>query len=163
MSKKTIVEEGTHFRGALSSNCPVVVNGKIEGEVETPALEVSATGSVKGQVKVGEVNSQGEIEGEFDADTIRLAGTVRDKTVLRTKSLEVKLATDGKMQVVFGNTELSVGDEPSDSPQAAAEETGDDGGDSGGGGRRKKRGRRGGGGDDDNASPDEGAGGTEGE
>ena len=117
--KQTVVEEGTQFKGSLTSTCPVVVHGRIEGDVETPGLVVSPSGSVKGRVKVGEVQSQGEIEGEFDADTVRLAGRVRDKTVLRAKVLEVKLATDGgKMQVVFGETELAVGDNPIDDAEA---------------------------------------------
>jgi cytoskeletal protein CcmA (bactofilin family) len=118
-AKQTVVEEGTHFKGSLTSTCPVVVHGRIEGDVETPGLVVSASGAVKGRVKVGEVQSQGEIEGEFDADTIKLAGRVRDKTVLRAKVLEVKLSSEGaKMQVVFGETELVVGEAPSDSPEA---------------------------------------------
>ena len=119
-AKQTIVEEGTQFRGSLTSTCPVVVHGRIEGDVETPGLVVSPSGSVKGRVKVGEVESQGEIEGEFDADTIRLAGRVRDKTVLRAKVLEVRLSTDGgsKMQVVFGETELAVGEAPTDEAEA---------------------------------------------
>jgi len=57
---------------------------------------------------------RGEIAGEFDADTVQLSGTVKDNTVVRAKSLEVKLAVPGsKMQVVFGECELAVGDEPS--------------------------------------------------
>jgi cytoskeletal protein CcmA (bactofilin family) len=117
--KQTVVEEGTHFRGSLTSTCPIVVNGRIEGDVETPGLFVSATGSVKGRVKVGEVQSQGEIEGDFDAETIRLAGRVKDKTVLRAKVLEVQLASEGsKMQMVFGETELSIGETPTDDLEA---------------------------------------------
>ena len=113
--KQTIVEEGSHFKGSLISTCPVLVNGRIEGDVETPALSVSPTGSVKGKAKVGEVQSQGEIEGEFDAETVRLAGRVRDNTVIRAKTLEVKLASEtSKMQVIFGECELAVGDAPSD-------------------------------------------------
>ena len=112
--KKTVVEEGTRFKGTLTSSCPVLVNGEIEGEVETPSLSVSASGAVRGKAKVGEVDSKGEIEGEFDADTIRLAGKVRDNTVLKAKTLEVKLSVDGKMQVVFGECELSVGDSPTE-------------------------------------------------
>ncbi len=113
--KQTVVEEGTHFKGSMTSTCPVLVNGRIEGDIETPALSVSATGSVKGKAKVGEVHSQGEIEGEFDADTVRLAGRIRDNTVIRAKSLEVKLSSENnKMQVIFGECELSVGDAPTD-------------------------------------------------
>jgi cytoskeletal protein CcmA (bactofilin family) len=112
--KQTVVEEGTHFKGSMTSTCPVLVNGRVEGDIETPALSVSGTGSVKGKAKVGEVHSQGEIEGEFDADTVRLAGRIRDNTVIRAKSLEVKLTSDNKMQVIFGECELAVGDAPSD-------------------------------------------------
>ena len=65
-----------------------------------------------GKVKVGEMQSQGELAGEFDADVVQLSGTVKDNTVIRAKSLEVKLApANGKMQVIFGECELEVGGE----------------------------------------------------
>ena len=112
--KKTLVEEGTQFKGSLSSSCPIVVKGKIEGDVTAPSLQVSATGAVHGKVKVGEMQSEGELAGEFDADTVQLSGSVKDKTVVRAKSLEVKLTpVAGKMQVVFGECTLDVGDMPS--------------------------------------------------
>ena len=100
--KRTLVEEGTQFKGTLSSSCPIVVKGRVEGDVSAPSLQVSATGAVHGKVKVGEIESQGELSGEFDADVIRLSGVVKDKTVVRAKSLEVRLApATGKMQVVL--------------------------------------------------------------
>jgi cytoskeletal protein CcmA (bactofilin family) len=113
-AKKTLVEEGTQFKGSLSSSCPIVVKGKIEGDVAAPSLYVSESGAVHGKVKVGEIHSQGELSGEFDADLVQLSGVVRDKTIVRAKSLEVKLAPPtGKMQVVFGECVLDVGDLPS--------------------------------------------------
>jgi len=113
--KRTVVEEGTQFKGALSSSCPIDVRGRVEGEVETPSLTVSASGIVHGRAKVGSVRSEGELSGEFDADSVVLAGTVRDSTVIRARELEVKLsAGNGKMQVTFGDCELSVGEEPTD-------------------------------------------------
>lgn len=115
-SKVTVVEEGTEFKGTLTSSCPIDVRGRVEGELNTPALTVSATGAVHGRVKVGEVRSQGEISGEFDADKIELAGVVRDNTVIRARSLDVKVeAKRGKTQIIFGECELSVGDEPTES------------------------------------------------
>jgi cytoskeletal protein CcmA (bactofilin family) len=112
--KKTLVEEGTSFKGSLSSTCPVVVRGRVEGDVSAPSLQVSATGAVHGKVKVGEMQSQGELSGEFDADIVQLSGSVKDNTIVRAKSLEVKLApTNGKLQVVFGECSLEVGDLPS--------------------------------------------------
>jgi cytoskeletal protein CcmA (bactofilin family) len=113
--RKTLVEEGTHFKGSLASNCLIEVRGQIEGDVSAPALSVSASGAVRGRVKVGEMRSEGELAGEFDADVVQLSGTVKDNTVIRAKSLEVKLASpSGKMQVIFGECELEIGkDQPS--------------------------------------------------
>ena len=111
--KKTLVEEGTHFKGSLSSNCPVVVRGKIEGDVQAPSLNVSSSGALHGKVKVTELRSAGELAGDFEADMIQLSGVVKDNTVIRAKSLEVKLtAPAGKMQVIFGDCSLDVGDAP---------------------------------------------------
>jgi len=113
--KHTVIEEGSEFKGSLTSSCPIDVRGKIEGEVATPALTVSKSGSVHGRAKVGSVRSEGELSGEFDAETIELAGSVRDNTVIRARSLEVKLTSErGKLQVIFGECELSVGDEPTE-------------------------------------------------
>jgi hypothetical protein len=65
-------------------------------------------------VKAGELRSDGELSGEFDVEKVQLAGSVKDNTVIRAKSLEVKLAVSGsKMQVVFGECALEVGDQPS--------------------------------------------------
>ena len=109
--KKTLVEEGTQFKGSRSSSCPVVVRGRVEGEVSAPSLTVSASGAVHGKVKVDELRSQGEISGEFDADVVQLSGGVKDNTIIRAKSLEVKLSPPtGKLQVVFGECTLDVGD-----------------------------------------------------
>jgi cytoskeletal protein CcmA (bactofilin family) len=131
--KKTLVEEGTQFKGSLSSNCPVVVRGRIEGEVAAPSLTVSASGAVHGKVKVDELRSQGEISGEFDADIVQLSGGVKDNTIIRAKSLEVKLAPpNGKLQVVFGECTLDVGE-----PLPKATDTSRDVGKAGKGGRAK--------------------------
>ena len=114
-NKRTVIEEGTSFKGSLVSSCPIDVRGRIEGDIETPALSVSASGAVHGKAKVKAVRSDGELSGEFDADSVELAGTVRDNTIIRATSLEVKLAAQrGKMQVIFGECELSVGDEPTE-------------------------------------------------
>jgi cytoskeletal protein CcmA (bactofilin family) len=116
--RKTLVEEGTQFKGSLTSDCPIEVKGRVEGDLTAPALSVSTSGAVHGKVKVGEMKSQGELAGEFDADLVQLSGTVKDNTVIRAKSLEVKLTpANGKMQVIFGECELEVGSE-----QAAKEQ-----------------------------------------
>src|SRR5438128_1375055 len=90
-AKQTLIEEGTSFKGSMTSSCPIMVRGRIEGDVESPSLAVSSSGAVHGRAKVAQLRSEGELAGEFDADTVQLSGTVRDNTVIRAKSLEVKL------------------------------------------------------------------------
>jgi cytoskeletal protein CcmA (bactofilin family) len=115
--KKTCVEEGTTFKGSISSSCPILVRGRIEGDLQAPSLAISPTGAVHGRVQVGSVKSEGEIAGEFDADSVELSGTVRDDTVIRAKTLRVQLSSgNGKMQVQFGNCELNVGNDAPKSP-----------------------------------------------
>lgn len=119
--KHTLVEEGTEFKGSLSSKCPIVVMGKVEGEVAGPVIHVTTSGVVAGNVKVKELQSAGEVAGEVEAEAVRISGKVRDKTVIRAKTLEVNLTADkGGMEVVFGECELSVGDEPNKEAAIAA-------------------------------------------
>lgn len=113
-AKQTLIEDDTEFKGKLSSKCPVVVKGTVDGEIAGPSLHVSASGTVSGQVKVTELRSEGTIGGEFDAETVHLAGTVKNNTVIKARSLEVKLQPQsGRLQVTFGECELSVGEVPS--------------------------------------------------
>jgi cytoskeletal protein CcmA (bactofilin family) len=111
--KRTLVEEGTTFKGSLTSTCPIFVKGGIEGDVQAPSLTVAASGTVSGKVKAGELKSEGSLAGEVDVDKVQLSGSVKDNTVIRAKSLEVKLtASSAKMQVVFGDVELEIGEQP---------------------------------------------------
>lgn len=111
--KRTLVEEGTELKGSLTSSCPILVRGRVEGEIKAPALTVSPSGAVHGRAKVGTLEAEGELSGEFDAETVALSGTVKDKTVIKAKTLSVKLSVDqGKLQVMFGECELEVGDPP---------------------------------------------------
>lgn len=111
--KHTLVEEGTEFKGTMSSSCPIVVMGKVEGDIAGPVIHVTPSGVVSGVVKVKQLRSDGELAGEVEADTVEISGRVRDRTVIRARSLEVSLSVQkGGMQVVFGECELAVGDEP---------------------------------------------------
>jgi len=112
--KHTLVEEGTEFKGTMSSNCPIVVMGKVEGDVTGPMIQVTASGVIAGNVKVKELRSAGEVAGEVQAEAVTISGRVRDKTVIRARTLQVTLNTGtGKgMEVMFGECELAIGDEP---------------------------------------------------
>ena len=118
--KHTLIEEGTEFKGALSSSCPIVVLGKVEGDIAGPMIHVSATGVVAGNVKVKELRSHGELAGNVEAETVQIAGSVRDATVIRARTLHVELKHDRGMEVVFGECELAIGDEPDKAAAVAA-------------------------------------------
>jgi cytoskeletal protein CcmA (bactofilin family) len=110
--KKTIIEEGTDFKGSLSAGCPILARGRIEGDVSGPALEVTDTGVVSGQVKVTELRSRGELAGRFDADEVILSGRVRDDTVIVAKALEVTPTRAGAVAVELDDCELQIGELP---------------------------------------------------
>ncbi|HEX3597465.1 MAG TPA: polymer-forming cytoskeletal protein [Polyangiaceae bacterium] len=111
--KQTLVEEGTELKGTLKSSCQVVVNGKIDGQIEAPALTVTTSGTVLGTVRAQKLRSEGTLAGDIDADDVYLSGTVRSNTMIRAKKLEVKLGTErGKLEVSFGECMVEVGEDP---------------------------------------------------
>jgi cytoskeletal protein CcmA (bactofilin family) len=119
--KHTLVEEGTEFKGTMSSSCPIVVMGKVEGDITGPVIHITPSGVVSGVVKVKQLRSDGELAGEVEADVVEISGRVRDRTVIRARTLEVSLSVNkGGMQVVFGECELAVGDEPNKEAAIAA-------------------------------------------
>ncbi len=114
--RATLVEEGTEFKGELTSNCPLVIRGKVEGSIKAPAITIARSGTLTGTAKIGQLLSEGELSGEFEADAVRLAGRVGNNTTIRARSLEAKLAAKDKggLQVTFGECTLEVGEEPAE-------------------------------------------------
>jgi len=111
--KHTLVEQGTEFKGTMKSSCPVVVNGRIEGELTAPELEVTVSGTVQGNIKAERLSSRGVLSGNVDAGDLFLSGAIGSKTVIKAKNLEVKLTPEqGRMELTIGECTLDVGDEP---------------------------------------------------
>jgi cytoskeletal protein CcmA (bactofilin family) len=112
--KQTTVEEGTEFKGTLNSTCQVIVRGLVDGDLTAPTVVISETGTVVGNIKAKSIQSAGVLAGRVDADDIFLSGSVRSDTVIRAKTLEVKLqGNKRKLEVTFGECILDVGDDPS--------------------------------------------------
>jgi cytoskeletal protein CcmA (bactofilin family) len=120
--KQTLVEEGTEFKGKLTSTCAVVVNGTIDGEVDAPEITITRSGAVLGALKAKKVRSQGTLSGNVDAGEVFLSGSVRSNTVIKAKSLEVKLGSTekGQLEVTFGECNLEVGAAAAEEDAAAA-------------------------------------------
>jgi len=111
--KHTLIEQGTEFKGTMKSSCPVVVNGRIEGDLTAPELEVTASGTVQGNIKAERLTSRGILSGNVDAGDLFLSGAIGSKTVIKAKNLEVKLTPEqGRMELTIGECTLDVGDEP---------------------------------------------------
>ena len=111
--KHTLIEQGTEFKGTMKSSCPVVVNGRIEGDLSAPELDVTTTGIVQGNIKAERWSSRGVLSGNVDAGDLFLSGSIGSKTVIKAKNLEVKLAPDqGRMELTIGECTLDVGEEP---------------------------------------------------
>ena len=70
--RHTVVEEGTEFKGMLTSSCPIDVRGRSEGDRATRALTVSASGAVLWRAQGGSVRTEGALSGEFVADKVEL-------------------------------------------------------------------------------------------
>ena len=112
--KQTTVEDGTQFKGTLQSTCRVLVRGVVDGELNAPVVVVAESGSVLGSVKAQSLQSAGVLSGRIDVDDVVLSGSVKSDTVIRAKTLEVKLQQGdaGKIEVRFGECLLEVGDDP---------------------------------------------------
>jgi cytoskeletal protein CcmA (bactofilin family) len=101
--KTTLVDEGTHLKGALSSTCPIVVRGTVEGDVDGPAVSVDTTGAISGKISTGVLKSEGNVSGTIDVETAELVGAVASGTVIQAMSLDLKLtARTGVLQLAFG-------------------------------------------------------------
>jgi cytoskeletal protein CcmA (bactofilin family) len=110
-TKQTVIENGTEFEGSIKSQCTITLSGKVKGQLQAPALTVTPSGVLQGNVKVGRLKTEGEVAGEIDAESVVLSGRVSDQTVIRAKTLEVTLSQpQSGLQVTFGNCEFQVGD-----------------------------------------------------
>jgi cytoskeletal protein CcmA (bactofilin family) len=111
--KRTVVDEGTELKGSVKSTCPVVVVGKVEGDITGPSVEIAEKGVVSGTVKAAHVASHGDIFGQIDAESVELSGKIRDGTVIKARSLDIKVDRQGPRDPIqFGDCELCIGDEP---------------------------------------------------
>lgn len=101
--RTTIVQEGTHFRGDFISSCPIVVNGQIDGVVKAPAVTVTDSGALQGNVEAQTIACRGSVSGVLEADTIELSGTIARNTVIRARRLNLNIeSTSGRIELAFG-------------------------------------------------------------
>lgn len=84
------------------------MHGTLDGDVESPALTVSATGAVSGMVVTSRLQSVGRIAGDLDVDQAMVAGVVAVGTVIRAQGMDFKLEVKDptkKIELRFGGAE----------------------------------------------------------
>lgn len=110
----TIVEEGTAFAGDFESTCPIIVKGRVEGDVKAPTVTITHSGEVKGNVEAKTIVCKGSAAGVLEADTIELSGSIAQNTVVRARRLNLNIeSTSGRIELAFGQ---AVTVQPSDFP-----------------------------------------------
>ena len=98
----TIVEEGTDFRGEFTSRCPVIVHGRIEGDVKAPAVTVTTSGALQGKVEAKTIRCKGSVAGVLEADVIELTGAIARDTIVRAQRLNLDVeSTSGRIELAF--------------------------------------------------------------
>ena len=101
----TIVQDGTDFRGDFTSTCPIIVNGRIQGVVKAPAVTVTDSGAVQGNVEAKTIACKGSVSGVLEADTIELSGEIAQNTIIRAQRLRLNIeSTAGRIELAFGQT-----------------------------------------------------------
>ena len=99
----TIIEEGSEFKGDFTSGCPIIVNGRIEGDVKAPSVTVTNSGAVQGNVEAKTIACRGSVSGILEADTIELSGTIAQNTIIRAQRLKLNIeSTSGRIELAFG-------------------------------------------------------------
>jgi cytoskeletal protein CcmA (bactofilin family) len=101
----TIVQEGTDFRGNFTSTCPIVVNGRIQGDVKAPTVTVTSSGVLQGNVEAKTIACRGSVAGVLEADTIELSGDIAQNTIVRAQRLRLNIeSTSGRIELAFGQS-----------------------------------------------------------
>jgi cytoskeletal protein CcmA (bactofilin family) len=98
----TIVEEGTRFRGEFASRHPVIVHGRVEGDVKAPTVTVMPSGTLQGKIEAKTISSTGSVGGVLEADSIELTGAIAQDTVVRAQRLSLDVeSTTGRIELAF--------------------------------------------------------------
>src|SRR5258706_15365470 len=85
----TIVAEGTFFKGDFTSRCPMIVKGRIEGDVKAPSVTVTSSGALHGKVEAKTISCSGAVAGVLEADVIALSGAIARDTIVRAQRLNL--------------------------------------------------------------------------
>src|SRR5439155_21244584 len=87
----TVIGPDAQFKGELTFQGGVRVDGQFEGTIQTPGkVFVSKGGKLKAEVKAGHIALEGQVDGNLNAeDRIELRATAQLRGAVRTNKLLV--------------------------------------------------------------------------
>lgn len=88
----TVIGADAKFKGELSFQGSVKIDGQFEGSIDTPGtVFVSKTGKVKAEMRAGNVDVDGTVEGNLASDgRVTLNASCKLKGDLKATKLQVK-------------------------------------------------------------------------
>jgi cytoskeletal protein CcmA (bactofilin family) len=88
----TVIGADAKFKGELSFQGSVKIDGQFEGSIDTPGtVFVSQTGKVKAEMQAGNVDVDGNIEGNITSEgRVTLNASCKLKGDLKASKLQVK-------------------------------------------------------------------------
>ena len=99
--EKTIISEDLTITGNISGKAEIDVAGRIDGDVEGKSIDILASGSVSGTVKVTTAHIGGRLAGSLDAKSVELQSGADVTADISTEDLEMQkgVTIKGHLQV----------------------------------------------------------------
>ena len=96
----SVINAGLTIVGNLQSNNDVVISGTIEGDITSRGLTVSEGASVTGTIECANVQVQGNVNGQVNASSVKIArtGNVSGDIVYDTLSIDEGAVVQGHLR-----------------------------------------------------------------
>jgi cytoskeletal protein CcmA (bactofilin family) len=99
-SVPSIISEGTHIVGDITTNGEVQVDGKVEGNIRCHSLIVADTGEVSGKVTCESITIHGTLTGTVHGKSVSLSTTARMVGDLTHETLTIEPGAHFKGQCI---------------------------------------------------------------
>jgi cytoskeletal protein CcmA (bactofilin family) len=99
-SVPSIISEGTHIVGDITTEGEVQIDGKVEGNIRCHSLVVADTGEVSGKVTCESITIHGTLTGTVHGKSVSLASTARMVGDLTHETLTIEPGAHFKGQCI---------------------------------------------------------------
>ncbi len=103
-NQTSVITQGTRIEGKVQSSDSLRIDGHIIGEVNCKnKLVIGATGKIEGDVRAGDCNSSGTIEGNTTvAGNMNFAATAKFKGILKAANMNMELGAQCTGEMLVG-------------------------------------------------------------